>query len=68
MEGRGDSTFVLRFKGMWLKNTESKAFKLSKYYELPGKYSIYTVVSLAQPSIISWIFWTIKVGVIEHYD
>lgn len=50
--GRGDSTFVLRFKCMQLKTPKSKAFQLSKYYKLPGKYSIYAVVSPAQPSII----------------
>lgn len=56
MEGRGDSTFVLRFKCMLLETPQSKAFRLGKYYKLSGKYSIYTLGSPAQSSVITWIF------------
>lgn len=51
MKGTSDNILVLTFKGMSLKTPESKAFKLSKYYKLLGKYGIYTEVSPAQPSV-----------------
>lgn len=41
---------------MLLKTPESKAFRLGKYYKLSGKYSIYTVESPAQSSVITWTF------------